>query len=64
MRVEFLRSFVDAGVRVFHLGDSAEIPDQRAIALIHHRVVSPLIDPPLARIETTSASRRRKREIR
>jgi hypothetical protein len=62
MKVTILRSYFDAGVRVFHPDEVADLDDEHARALIHHGIASPIVSTPVP--ETASAPRKRKRETR
>lgn len=62
MEVTILRSYFDAGVRVFRPGEVVDLDVQHARALVHHGIASPIGSTPVP--ETASAPRKRKRETR
>lgn len=60
MEIRFTKNFVDPGVRTYASGDTAEVEDHQARALIHHSIAVPVI-----RITKAVATQpKRKREIR
>jgi hypothetical protein len=43
MEIQFVKAFIDPGVRVYESGDVAEMSDARAHNMIHHGIAIPIV---------------------